>query len=391
MKRLLRISFDIFITSFTPILTWFLMGLIIDKNLSNVFTLTYPMQCLMGIIISIFGVGANVSQIKDKNDQGSNNGIFYGTIVSLVLFGLIALNSKKYINFMNMDIDTYLTFCIYSIFQISLQTILHLILTKLYYLELNKEANKISLLFNALNILILTVTALITKNQIIISTITLFVLTVFDIFLFVKNVKKMDFKLNLKNCLKYDCVSCSVSIMFFLIYLFGFSNSFSFGEKYVTAITFATLITDIQWDMIGAIKTVAKIDIVKGKFDYNYHFKNATYFTCLLIMSVILMGTLMYPTYKPNILIVSIFVSLHIVDFLMIPFKNLKICYLEIEYSAYKTTLNTLIAYIIRTIISFIKNPFCTIIGQISSTTYELIYSNIIYRKFTRDNPQEIK
>ena len=93
MKRLLRIGFDIFITSFTPIITWFLIGIIINKDLINVFSLTYPLQCLMGIIISIFGVGANVSGIRDKNKNSANNGILYGIIISIILFGLIALNS----------------------------------------------------------------------------------------------------------------------------------------------------------------------------------------------------------------------------------------------------------------------------------------------------------
>ena len=143
MKRLLRIGFDIFITSFTPIITWFLIGIIINKDLINVFSLTYPLQCLMGIIISIFGVGANVSGIRDKNKNSANNGILYGIIISIILFGLIALNSKHYINFMNMNEDIYLIFCTYSILQILLQTVLYLILTKLYYLELNKKANKI--------------------------------------------------------------------------------------------------------------------------------------------------------------------------------------------------------------------------------------------------------
>ena len=384
MRRLLRIGFDIFITSFTPIITWFFIGIIINKDLTNVFTLTYPMQCLMGIIISIFGVGSNVSSIKDKNENGANNGIFYGTIISIFLFGLLAFNCEYYINFMNMNKDIYLIFCIYSILQILLQTILHLILTKLYYLELNEKANKISFVFNITNFLILISTALITKNQILISIITLSILAIFDIVLFIKNVRKIDFKLNLKNCFKYDSVSCSISIMFFIIYLFGFSNSFSFGEKYINAITFATLITDIQWDISGAIKTVAKIDIVKKKFDYDYHFKNAIKFTSLLIVSVILMGVLLYPIYNPNLFIVCIFVLLHILDFIMTPFKNIKMCYLEIEYSPFKSTINTIIAYIIRIIISLLATPFCTIIGQICSSIYELIYAKINYSKHKR-------
>lgn len=381
MKRLFQIGFDIFITSFTPIITWLLIGIIINKDLANVFTLTYPLQCLMGIIVSIFGVGANVSAFKEKNETIVNNGILYGILISLILFGLIVFNSKHYINFMNMNKDTYLIFCTYSILQILLQTILQLILTKLYYLELNKKANKISLSFNIINFITLIGTALITKNQIVISIFTLTILTLFDIVLILKNVRKINFKLNLKNCFKYDSVSCSISIMFFIIYLFGFSNSFAFGEKYILAITFATLITDIQWDMCAAIKTVAKIDIVKEKFDYNYHLRNAIKFISLLILSVLLMGFLMYQIYNPNIIIVCIFISLHIMDFIITPFKNIKICYLEIEHSAYKTTLNTIIAYIIRTIVSLFPTPFCTIIGQICSSTYELIYAKINYKK----------
>lgn len=384
MKRLLRIGFDIFITSFTPIITWFLIGIIINKDLINVFSLTYPLQCLMGIIISIVGVGANVSGIRDKNKNSANNGILYGIIISIILFGLIALNSKHYINFMNMNEDIYLIFCTYSILQILLQTVLYLILTKLYYLELNKKANKISFLFNIINFITLIGIAFVTKNQLLTSIITLFILAIFDIILFVKIIDKIDFKLNLKNCFKYDSVSCSMNFMYFIIYLFGLSNSFSFGEKYVVAITFATLITDIQWDVSAAVKNVAKIDIVKEKFDYIEHFKNAIKFTLLLIISVILMGLIIYPIYNPNLLIVCIFIFLHIIDFAMTPFKNIKMCYLEIEYSPTKTTINTIIAYIIRTVISLLPTPFCTIMGQICSSVYELIYAKVTYKKFKK-------
>ncbi len=382
MKRLFRIGFDIFITSFTPIVTWLLIGLIVNKSLTNVFTLTYPLQCLMGIIVSIFGVGANVSGIKDKNKNSANNGAFYGTIISIIVFGLVALNCNHYINFMNMNKETYLIFCRYSVLQILLQTILYLILMKLYYLELNEKANKISFLFNFINFITLIGSALVTKNQFIISSITLFILTIFDVILFIKNIDKIDFKLNLKNCYKYDSVACSINFMQFLIYLFGFSNSFSFGEKYVVAITFATLVTDIQWDMSTAIKNVAKIDIVKEKFDYIEHFKNAIKYITLLIISVIFMGLIVYPVYHPNIIIACIFIFLHIVDFAITPFKNIKMCYLEIEHSSIKTTVNTIIAYIIRTVISLLPTPFCTIIGQMCSTMYEFIYANITYKKF---------
>ena len=384
MKRLLRIAFDIFISSFTPIISWFFIGVLINKELTNVFTLTYPMQCIMGIIISIFGVGANVSSIKDKDTNSVNNGIIYGAIISIIIFGLTAINCKHYINFMNMDTDIYLIFGTYSIIQILLQTILHLILIKLHYLELNKKANKISILFNSINFLSLIFLALITKNQLCISIITLSLLTLFDIILFKKNVKKTNLKHNFKKWIKYDSVSCITNIMFFIVYFFGFSTSFSFGEKYVVAITFSTLITDIQWDMSTAIKEVAKIDIVKEKFNYNYHLKNAIKFISLLILSIILLGFSLYPIYKPDLEIISVFILLHIADFIIFQFYEIKIAYLEVEYSAFKTAIYTIIGAFIRTIASLLPTPFCTIIGQILNAIYEFIYTKIIYSKIKK-------
>ena len=40
MKRLLRISFNSAIFSLIPILSWFMLGLLVDKNLVNVFIST---------------------------------------------------------------------------------------------------------------------------------------------------------------------------------------------------------------------------------------------------------------------------------------------------------------------------------------------------------------
>lgn len=49
MKRLLKISFDLSLLSFIPILSWLFLGIIVDKNLINIFTLTYPIQ--FGLVI----------------------------------------------------------------------------------------------------------------------------------------------------------------------------------------------------------------------------------------------------------------------------------------------------------------------------------------------------
>lgn len=382
MKRLFRVSLDIFVTSSVPILSWFLLGMLLDRNLINIFSLTYPLQCVMGIIISVFGVGANICIYKDNNKNAADNGIFYGTLFSIIVFGYTIWKHEQYITFMNMEIEIYRIFGLCSMFQIFLQTVLQLILTKLYYEEKNKKANKIAVLFNVMNFMLLISIALLTKNQMITAVGTSIVMLVFIVILLVKNVKKIDFNINLKHCLKYDSVSVSVSFMFFIMYLFGFSNSFAYGEKYMLAITFATLVTDMQWDITGAIKTVAKVDIAKKQFTYQEHVKNATKLILILISSVLVMSAVLYPFYQPDIKIVSIFVFLHILDFLVVPFTAIKVCFLQLEDSAFKMTSNMIIAYVIRTLMSFLPTPFCTIIGQMSSCIYEWICTKINYRKY---------
>ena len=71
----------------------------------------------------------------------------------------------------------------------------------------------------------------------------------------------------------------------------------------------------------------------------------------------------------------------HIIDYMLTPFTNIKISYLQLEYSSFKTTFNEMIAFAIRTFMSFIPTPFCTIIGQMCSSIYEFTYSAIKYNK----------
>ena len=52
----------------------------------------------MGMIVAIFGVGANISIYRDENKNAADNGIFYGIILSMLIFSVIIFNSNKYIS-----------------------------------------------------------------------------------------------------------------------------------------------------------------------------------------------------------------------------------------------------------------------------------------------------
>ena len=128
MKKLLRVSFDTALLSFIPILSWFLLSIIVDKNLINVFTITYPVQFITCLFKSVFSIGSNISKEKDKDKYAVGNGIFLTIILGFVVYGFIIINVDNYIRFMNMDVSTYRLFTIYSLIQFYIQLIYSTIL-----------------------------------------------------------------------------------------------------------------------------------------------------------------------------------------------------------------------------------------------------------------------
>ena len=380
MKRLLRISFDLSLLSFIPIILWFLIGIIVDKNLINIFTLTYPLQFIYYIFRSVFSTGANISKEKDKNEDAVMSGLVIGSIISLITFLLILLNIDGYINFMNMDVNTYKTFAIYSVIEIFVSLEFSFILNKLYYENENKIANKYSIIFNLLNFVLLVGTSLITKNQSIIVTTTLIPLFSFTLYIIIKNSDKFKFRLNIPKCIKYDSVELFNNIGFLLIFLFGLSNAINFGEKYTLALTFVALITDTQWDTAEAIVTAATIDISKNNFNYKEHKRNAYKLLGILFLSSLIMFILLYRFYDLDFKITMIYFSFEIVNFLIYPIYRIKTCYLQLEWSSFKTTGNKIISLFLRMILSLTKTPFCTGIGQVCSSIYQFITVSIFFK-----------
>ena len=381
MNRLLRISFDTLLTSITPILGWFLLGILVDKNLINIFSLIYPMQFIISGIKSVFGTGANISAIRDKNKESIFSGIVIGSILGMLILGAVALNIDKYVSFMNMDVEIYKTFAIYAVIQMFLQLCLNLALCKLYYEGNNKKANKYSFGFNLINFGTLIIMSLITKEQVIIASISIISTSIFVIIMMLKIVERTKFKINLINCIKYDSVYLFAEISMFIIYLLGFKNSFDFGEKYILAISFSTLITDTQWDVSYAIKTDAQIDITKRKFSYKEHMRNSRKLIYILIASTFIMGMVLYPSYKVDIVATLIITGIELISLYMYPIYITRLTYIQLEYSAIKATISKQIANILRICSAFIPSPFCTSIGLAISVIYQLTSTKYIIWK----------
>ena len=223
--------------------------------------------------------------------------------------------------------------------------------------------------------------ALIFDNKMSIVITTLLIIFIYVIIVTMKQYKKFKFRCSVLNFIKYDSVEIFDSLAFFIIYLFGLSNVSEYGEKYMIALNFVALITDTQWDAFESISTVAKIDISQNNFNYKKHRKNAYILLGILLTTILLMFIILYRLYELNLVITLIFLSFELINFIIYPIYKIKTCYLQLEYSAIKATTNKIIANVLRMIMSFIKTPFCTGLGQVCSSIYQFISINIMFNK----------
>lgn len=381
MKRLLRISLDTLLTSTMPIIMWILLGIILDKNITNVFTLTYPIQFIITLLLSIFGIGPNVNATKNNKKYLADSNIILGSIISFLITIILCVNVDNYIKFMSMDVKIYRVFCIYSFILMYLQLILQLVCQKLYYLEKNKESNKLTIIFNIINIVSIVVLSFITKNQIVsvISTISIDILILF--YILVKNIKTFELKFEVLKNMKYVSNDIFDRVGMFLIYFIGWKNTLEFGTIYLIAINFETLISDAQWDMSYSIVTAATIDSSKNQVNYKESLRNARKLVALLTTSTLIMGSVLYFYYKPVLWVVAIFVGVQIFDMFLSPRIWIKQQYCQINYSPKKNTFHECVKKVIRIVTSFLPTPFCTYIGQLLAMMYQFTIFNIVYRK----------
>ena len=381
MRRLLRISFNYALESIFPLLSWMALSLIIDSRLLNVFSITYPFQFISSLLSNVFSVGANISGIKDKNENAVMSGLLAGSILGFFIFGTATFYVEKYLDFMSMDTMFYRNFTIYSLMQIYLQMVFSFVMNKLYYEGKNELANVYSVLFNVLNFLALVLSACLLGNSIIAVIETLAALSIYVLIVLMREADPFHFRCSLPSFVKHNSVDCTTNIITFFTYLLGFSNAMSYGEEYATALSFSTLITDAQWDSFYAIDTVAKIDISKQRFRYKEHLKNAYRLLVLLLLSILLMYLGMRGSYELDNGILLLFIGVHVLTLALYPLYTTKRYFLQMEYSSKRIALNAVIVYLLRLRISFLNTPYCTILGQLASTLCNFVTINIIFRR----------
>ena len=290
MKRLLRIGSGLFVYSIIPILSWIVLSQVVgDSRISNVFSITYALQFVWTILKLFFGSGANIRKEKEKDENAVLNGMFWGTIFSALIFSIPLVFVDKYIAFFGQDAEFYRIYVIFGVALLFLQVAFSFVIEKLYFEDKEKLANIHLFVFNITNFVVLIFLVWLIKITWLALLITLAVLLVYVIVLYIWQFRKfkIDFKF-FKN-FKYESANIFSALFSFCIFLFAYKYVFSAGEEYLVALNLVSLCTDTQWDCLGAISTVAKVDISKNRFDYKQELKNSYIFSAIIMLSSIVM------------------------------------------------------------------------------------------------------
>lgn len=380
MKRLFQISFDTLMVSLLPILLWIILGFILNKEISYIFTLTYPFQFLYMIFLNLFGIGPNITAQKRNSPNIVNSNMLLGIIMVGFFTFFILMYIDKYILLMNLNVEDYHLFTSYSIILFYFNFIIQLISIKLYYQSRNTDSNKLNLLFNLGNFSFIVILSVCIQNRFLVVFITLFFDFILVLFYFFQNFSLGIFPFYIKDNIRYTSFELLKNMGMLLTYGVGYKVVFSYGVKYIAAINLEGITTDAQWDMLSSVDTAAKIDLSKNEFNYRKSLKDAYQLVFILIFSSIVMNVFLYDYYHPNLSVLILILLVQFMDMLITPLKDLKMAYLQVNMSNFKNNFFYLLSRFFRLLCSFIPSAFCTYIGQFVSMVYIYFYATFSCR-----------
>lgn len=402
MKRIFQVGFGMAICSIIPILSWITLSIILnDARISNVFSITYAIQYVGVILKCIFASGANIKQEKEKDSNAAYNGMFWGSIFTIIIFVIPLILIDDYLKFFGLEIEFYKIFVLYGLSQLMLHTLFSIAIEKLYFDRKEKTANKHILIFNLISFISLNLICLISNNALLSIIISLSLTSIYVIAIYALQLKKFKIKLNFLTSIKYESSNIISSFFLLLVYLFGFQTAFSAGPEYIIALTMLGLCTDTQWDMMSAIGTIAKVDISQNSYNFRKEVKNAYVFTAVAALTSIVMSIIFSIINNINPEIAFIYLLLNVVSMFLYAYTLIIRVFVQLEYSATIATVIVLILKVIRTALAVtIMSPYCTeialiiesgiifiILSIIRCTKFKLQGNSLVYKHNLNSNP----
>ena len=379
MKRVLQVAFSTLLGSIIPIAVWMVLGLIVDSSISQVFTITYPLQFIFSVILTYFGTGPCIYKEKHGIDTRFAH-LIYMILLGGALHVLLAVNVDTYLSFMKCTqvTPTQRLFVQYSILQLYLTGIFYITQEIRYFNNKESAATKYSIVFNALLFVPITLISL-TGNLIAAVVTSLLLLALFVLYSVFTVREATQWFISPIKVVKYICTSLSVDIMYFLIFAIGLSNMNNLNPVALVSYNFVTLITDTQWDTINALTTVTRVDISKGCFHKREGIKNGYKLLSILVCSIFVMSC-GYSIYGVELSMMLVMLGLELPGFLLSPLYKIQLVELELNHNPLISLSIRFSLCVLRVLLCLIPYTYMLSITALITTSLLTILSTVCLR-----------
>lgn len=292
--RLLKLDITTFLTSLSPILSLYILGGFIDKEIISVFGFTYAFQFLW----SMFSRGLNhpifLYAFKDiKNDKNKTMSIVFSgcsvfLLLEVVAYLLFLFYAKQYLILLKVPnelIDICYIYTIYAIAAIGLQVFDFMVFSYYEYTGRLEQNNKLGFLYALIRVggalLYVVLNKSMTLNFPLQFCILILPLTSFTLTILLKVLYELrqyqihftweflkGFKYGTRDILKGILNSIGSFVGTRNINLAGTATSANGSTAFQYA--FITTITDVQWDCNHEGGTLVSLDIASEPIKYNH-------------------------------------------------------------------------------------------------------------------------
>lgn len=393
MRKIVKTSIGFAVNSIFPIISWILWGLLVDKNLSATFSLTYPLQFVWSFLIDIFGYGCYSYVVKDKDSQDDyfQSSLFLGCTVYIVVFLSVIFNFDKYMDFMGFSDEKYLICGIYSVSVMILVGIATLCSLCYSFKDNDKVASNILLGFNTVTYCPLIVTLFLSRDSVLASVVSLVCSVGYVVLVLLKVFKPFKLKTDVVIGIKYSLNGLVSDVGLFIIYVFGIGDLVLDDARLAFTFAIYLQLADWIWDVLGnTVSTIVRLDTAKSRFGMRGTLKNFTKFFMLLM--VILTGESVFSILAFD-LSVGYFIFMAVLDVgdMIVHIPSMIICNnLSVSQHSKAVACIEILAYVLRISLSFLLPvKIAMYVSQSACGVFKLVCVCIMYILYKRKEKSE--
>lgn len=400
-KRILNIAKTDALQSFLPIILWYIVGYIYqDRDLSNIFSLTYYFQFVYAIVYDVILVGTVkcTKKNKDASLDAPYSAVITGALIMIGIVIGIGFNTDTVLRYFNAS-SKYKYFYILALIYLSTDYVMCGISKILQYSDKHDDAFKITVAYHSIRIgsvfIAKIANDIIDKNNYIVSlAVAGTCILTFALYAIIKYCRIHKFVFNCFKGVFIESPSIVYGIMMTVIYFFGLQKAAVGSASFLAAYNISTMCTDTQWDILHcSIDTNTSVQLCDGSFEKNKKdiYKASMLYSLTLFLSsfVLIMICSIGATFDLKAALLMYLIEC--ITFIWYSVMYVQQSWLKLFYSGKFMVLQVIVGYTVRVILTFSINSMYRLnIPVLINSIFMFVTTLIMYKYYRKQRRAEV-